>query len=67
MDEKQTELQAVWNSIRDLQQKIWSLKLDIANLERELYATEFRKAEKSLSKDSISIPTSSSSWVITAT
>lgn len=44
MDEKQTELQAVWNSIRDLQQKIWSLKLDIANLERELYATEFRKA-----------------------
>jgi len=44
MDEKQTELQAVWNSIRDLQQKIWSLKLDIANLERELYATEFRKS-----------------------
>lgn len=44
MDEKQTELQAVWNIIRDLQQKIWSLKLDIANLERELYATEFRKA-----------------------
>ena len=24
--------------------KIWSLKLDIANLERELYATEFRKS-----------------------
>ena len=44
MDEKQTELQAVWNSIWDLQQKIWSLKLDIANLERELYATEFRKS-----------------------
>lgn len=44
MDEKQTELQAVWNSIRDLQQKIWSLKLDIANLERELYETEFRKS-----------------------
>ena len=44
MDEKQTELQAVWNSIRDLQQKIWSLKLDIAQLERELYETEFRKA-----------------------
>lgn len=44
MDEKQTELQSIGNSFRDLQQKIWSLKLDIANLERELYETEFRKA-----------------------
>lgn len=43
-NQNSTELQAIGNSFRDLQQKIWSLKLDIANLERELYETEFRKA-----------------------
>lgn len=43
MDEKQTELQVIWNNIRDLQNKIWNLKIDIANLERELQETEFRK------------------------
>ena len=43
-NQNSTELQSIGNSFRDLQQKIWSLKLDIAQLERELYETEFRKA-----------------------
>lgn len=43
MDEKQTELQVIGNNIRDLQNKIWNLKLEIANLEQELCQTEFRK------------------------
>lgn len=44
MDEKQTELQVIGNNIRDLQNKIWNLKIDIANLERELQETEFWKS-----------------------
>lgn len=44
MDQNQnSELQQIWNNIRDIQNKIWSLKVEIANLEQELHSSEFRK------------------------
>lgn len=44
MDQNQNlELQQIWNNIRDIQNKIWSLKVEIANLEQELHLSEFRK------------------------
>ena len=44
MDQNQnSELQQIWNNIRDIQNKIWSLKIEIANLEQELHSSEFRK------------------------